>query len=181
MTLFNYVHYISFGVIFLIFLAGVVGALKQESAKLKFGMLFSITLISIFLAAFSILVVDKYTKVVKLHKLKNKRLLSTEQIIYTGVVRNEGNHKIGKISFEIKLVNKGHATGNVKAGSFFASSGFADFFGGGLNARFKPQSITKEFVVARNLKPGEAKSFRVYFPYPPYFRSVSQFSKVWGH
>ncbi|MCK4973983.1 MAG: DUF2393 family protein, partial [Sulfurimonas sp.] len=36
-------------------------------------------------------------------------------------------------------------------------------------------------VVARNLKPGEAKSFRVYFDYPPYFRSVSQYSKLYAH
>ncbi|QSZ40907.1 DUF2393 domain-containing protein [Sulfurimonas aquatica] len=181
MTLLNYWHFISFGVIFIIFVGGVLSALKQESAKIKFGMLFSVTLISIFFAVFSVLVVDKYTKVVKLHKLKNKRLLSTEKIIYTGIVRNEGNHDIGKVTFEIKLVNKGHATGNVKGGNFYKSSGFMDFFGGGYNLNFKPQSITKEFVVATNLKPGEAKSFRVYFPFPPYFRSVSQFSKVWGH
>jgi len=181
MTDLNYVHFITFGVIFLIFIGGVVGALKQEETKIKIGMFITTTIISVFLAGFSVLVVDKYTKEVKLYKMKNKRLLSTEQIIYTGVVKNEGNHKIGKVTFEIKLVNKGHATGNVKGGSFYKSSGFMDFFTGGYNLNFKPQSITKEFVVARNLRPGEAKSFRVYFRYPPYFRSTAQFAKVWGH
>jgi len=181
MTLFNYVHYISFGVIFFIFVGGVVSSMKQKDTKVKMGMLFSVTLISIFLAFFSAVVVDKYTKNVKLYKLKNKRLLSIEKIVYTGIVKNEGNFPIGKVTFEIKLVNKGHATGNVKGGNFYKSSGFFDFFSGGYNLKVKPQSVTKEFVVAKNLKPGEAKAFRVYFRYPPYFSSTAQFAKVWGH
>ena len=181
MTLLNYWHFIVFGVIFLIFIGGVVASMKQESTKLKFGMLLTVSLISIFLAVFSVLVVDKYTKHVKLYKMKNKRLLSIEKIIYTGIVKNEGNHEIGEVTFEIKLVNKGHATGNVKGGNFYKASGFLDFFSGGYDLNFKPQSVTKEFVVARNLKPGKAQSFRVYFEYPPYFRSTSQFAKVYGH
>jgi len=144
-------------------------------------MLLSISLISLFLAVFSVIVVDKYTKKVKLYKMDNKRLLSTEQIIYTGIVKNEGNYEIGEVTFEIKLVNKGHATGNVKGGNFYKASGFLDFFSGGYDLNFKPQSLTKEFVVATNLRPGEAKAFRVYFDYPPYFRSTSQFAKVYGH
>jgi len=181
MTELNYVHFITFGVIFLMFIAGALSAMKQEDTKIKFGMFITTTVITLFLAGFSILVVDKYTKHVKLYKMKNKRLLSTEQIIYTGIVKNEGNHKIGTVTFEIKLVNRGHATGNVKGGNFYKSSGFMDFFTSGLGKKNQPQSITKEFVVAKNLRPGEAKSFRVYFRYPPYFRSTAQFSKVWGH
>jgi hypothetical protein len=181
MTSLNYWHFITFGVIFLIFVGGVIASMKQESPKLKFSMLLSVTLISIFLASFSVLVVDKYTKKVKLYKMENKRLLSIEKIIYTGIVKNEGNHEIGEVTFEIKLVNKGHATGNVKGGNFYKSSGFMDFFTGGYNMNFKPQSVTKEFIVAKNLKPGQAEAFRVYFDYPPYFRSTSQFAKVYGH
>jgi len=181
MILFNYWHFIVFGIIFLMFIGGIVAALKQENMKMKLGMLFTTTLISVFLAVFSVLVVDKYTKQVKLYKMKNKRLLSIEQIVYTGIVRNTGNHEIGKVTFEIKLVNKGHARGYVKGSNFYKSSGFMDFFTGKDNMKSKPQSVTKEFVVARNLKPDEAQSFRVHFRYPPYFRSTSQFAKVWGH
>jgi hypothetical protein len=179
MTLFNYWHYIFLGITFLIFIGGVISSFKQEKKKLIVPMLISVTLISVFLGFFSSMVVDKYTKKVGLYKLKNKRLLSTEQIIYTGIVKNEGNHEIGEVTFEIKLVNKGHATGNVKGGNFYKTSGFLDFFGG-LNITDKPQSITKEFVVAKNLKPGEAQPFRVYFKYPPYFRSVADFAEVSG-
>lgn len=183
MTLFNYWHYFVLAIIFLIFIGGAVAALKQDNKKLVLPMLFSTTLISVFLAVFSIFIVDKYTKEVKLYKLKNKRLLSTEKIIYTGIVKNTGNYTIGEVVFEIKLVNKGHATGNVKGGNFYKPNGFADFFSFGDRdgQGSKPQSITKEFVVAKKLKPGTSKSFRVYFDYPPYFRSVADFSKVTGH
>jgi len=185
MTLFNYWHFLVLGVILLIFVGGVISAFRQESKKLVVPMLISVTLITTLLAGFSIVVVDKYTKIVKLYKLNNKRLLSTEQIIYTGIVKNEGSHKIGKVTFEIKIVNKGHATGNVKGGNFYKASGVAGFFenifSSGSARKNKIQSLTKEFVVAKNLKPGAAKSFRVYFDFPPHFRSMSQFSKVTGH
>jgi len=180
MTLFNYWHYLVLAIIGLIFIGGVFASLKQEKKKMILPMLLSVTLVSIFLASFSVLIVDKYTKKVELFKVKNKRLLSTEKIIYTGYVKNTGNYMIGEVTFEVKLVNKGHATGNVKGGNFYKTSGFFDFFGGA-NKLYKPQSITKEFIVARNLKPGAAKPFRVHFDYPGYFRSVADFTEVSGH
>jgi len=181
-TLFNYWHYIVLSIIFLIFLAGVVLAFKQNKKKLVLPIIFSVSLISLLLSGFAIVTVDKYTKIAKLYKLENKRILSIEKIIYSGIVKNEGNHEIGKVVFEIKLVNKGHVTGHVKAGSFFKPSGFFDFFsGGGFDRLNKPQQIVKDYVVAKNLKPGEAKAFKVYFDYPPYFRSVSHFSKLYAH
>ena len=179
MTALNYWHFIVFGVIFLMFIGGILSAFTQ-SKKLLLPMIFSVTLVSVLLALFSVVVVDKYTKKVELYKLDSKRLLSIEKVAYFGVVKNEGNHMIGKVTLEIKLVNKGHATGNVKGGAFFQASGFFNFFSGGADLLYKPQSITKEFVVATNLKAGTAKSFRVYFDFPPYFRSVSHFASVSG-
>lgn len=181
MTLFNIWHVIVLSLFALVFIGGVVVSIKQDNKKLLLPMLFSVTLVVGVFAAFSTVVVDKYTKKVKLYKMKNKRLLSIEKIVYTGIVKNEGSYEIGKVTFEIKLVNKGHVTGNVKAGSFFSPSRWVDFFGGGSGRKYKPQSITKEFVVAKNLKPGKSKSFRVYFDYPPYFRSVAHFATVDGH
>jgi len=178
-TLFNYWHFVVLAIILLIYVSGVIGAIKQPIKKLQKPMIFSLTLIMLLITAFSIVVVDKYTKEVKLYKFKNKRLLSVEKIVYSGIVKNEGNHEIGEVTFEIKIVNKARSIG--PSASFFTPSGFKDFFGGGANILYKPQSITKEFIVAKNLKPGKAKSFRIYFDYPPHFRNVSQFPKVYGH
>ncbi len=180
MTLLNYWHYGILSIVFLVFIWGIVSAVKQPKAKLIVPAIISVTLVSALVAAFSIVVVDKYTKIVKLYKLDSKRLLSIEKVVYSGIVKNEGSFPIGEVTFEIKLVNKGHATGNVKGGSFFKASGFIDFFSGGANILYRPQSITKEFVVAYNLKPGAAKAFRVHFDYPPYFKSVAHFATVSG-
>ena len=180
-TLFNYWHFIVLSIIFLIFIFTVILAFKQENPKLRAPIIFSTFLIAVLMSGFAIVVVDKYTKIAKLYKLENKRLLSIEKIIYSGIVKNEGNHVIGEVVFEIKLVNKGHVTGNVKAGSFFNPSGFSEFFSGSSGMNYKPQQITKEFVVARNLKPGQAKAFKVNFDYPGYFRNVSHFSKLSAH
>ncbi|MCF6340394.1 MAG: DUF2393 domain-containing protein [Sulfurimonas sp.] len=179
-TLFNVWHFSVLGIIFLFFIAGVFLSFKQKP-KLILPMIFSVFLITVLIAGFSIVVVDKYTKIAKIYKLKNKRLLSLEKIIYSGVVKNEGKYTIGKVIFEIKLVNRGHATGNVKAGSFYKPSGFSDFFSSGSGRNNKPQQITKQFLVAKNLKPGNTKEFRVRFDYPPYFRSTAQFSKLIVH
>jgi signal transduction histidine kinase len=181
MMLFNIWHFVVLAVIFVLFILGAVASLKQDSKKMVFSMLFSVTLVTVFLIIFSVIVVDKYTKKVELYKLKNKRILSIEKIVYSGTVKNTGNYPIGEVTFEIKLVNKGHATGNVKGGNFYKPSGFLDFFSSGLGISNKPQSITKKFIVAKNLQPGEVKAFRVYFRYPPYFRSTSQFANVYGH
>ena len=181
MTSLNYWHIVGFLIILGAVAYGVKASLEQDKQKTKLAMLASVIIIGILFLPFSVIVVDKYTKKVNLYKLKNKRLLSTEQIVYSGIVRNDGNHDIGEVTFEIKLVNKGHVTGNVKGGNFFKASGFLNFFTGGYNRPVKAQTIIKEFVVAKNLEPGKAKAFRVYFPFPPHFRSVSQFSKVYGH
>ncbi|QFR50139.1 DUF2393 domain-containing protein [Sulfurimonas lithotrophica] len=178
-TLFNMWHYIVILVVTLLYAGGVIGALKQPVKKLRVPMIISFSLIMLLVAGFALVTVDKYTKKVELYKFDNKRLLSIEKIVYTGIVKNEGNYEIGEVTLEIKIVNKAREMG--KRASFFTPSGFADFFSGGANILYRPQNIVKTFVVAKNLKPGEAKSFRIYFDYPPYFKNVSQFAKVYGH
>ncbi len=176
-TLFNYWHYIVLSVLLLIFIGGAAAVLKQEDSKQKYQIVLLFFIIFIVMSGVSIVTVDKYTKVVKLYRLDNKRNLSTEKMMYSGVVRNEGNHEIGEVVFEIKLVNGGSDTGSVKSGMFFKPSGFSGLFSSGV----KPQQITQEFVVARNLKPRESMDFIVYLDYPPYFRSVSHFPKLYAH
>lgn len=181
MTLLNYWHYIFLGIALLIFIIGLISSLRQTDKKLVLPMLISTVVISFFLGFFSIFVVDKYTKKVEVSKLKNKRLLSTEKIVYTGMVKNTGNHMIGKVTLEIKLVNKGHVTGNVKAGNFYKPNGIMEFFGVNKSEKKeKVQTLVKKFVVAKNLKAGTAKQFRVYFRFPGHFRSVAQFVEVSG-
>lgn len=183
-TLFNYWHYIVLFITSLAFAGSLVVAFRQEDKKLKFQMVWVFLVIFLLTTALALFMVDKYTKVVNLYKLENRRILNQEQIMYTGIVKNEGKHEIGEVIFEIKLINKNRGTADMKAGTFFSPSGFLDFFTGGgfgFDRLSKPQQVTYEFVVAKNLKPGQSQDFRVYFDYPPYFKSVSDFAKVYAH
>jgi len=178
---FNVIHYIVLAVVSVIFIAGVIVSIKQSNKKIVLPMLLSVTLISALLAGIGIAVVEKYTKKVKLIKIQNRRYLTQEKISYFGFVKNVGKYPVAKVYLSIKLVNSGHATGNVKPGTFYKSSGFFDFFSSGANKLFKPQTIEKDILIIENINPGEVLPFRVTFPYPPYFKNTSDFIKVYGH
>jgi hypothetical protein len=183
MTAINIWHIIVILIVLVIAGLGIYLAFTQKNKKLIYPMSFSILLVSSLLAGFLLLAVDKYTKKVSLYKLENKRLLNLEKIVYTGFVKNDGSYTVGEVTFEVKLVNQGYATGSIASTSFFTPSGFKEFFsGGGANILYnKPQVIKKQFVVARDLKAGQAEQFRVVFDYPPYFRNVLQYTDVYGH
>lgn len=178
---FTIIHYIIVGVILFIFAGGVFAALKQPEKKLVTPMILSVFLISVLLAGISLMAVEKYTKKVKLIKVDNRRYLSQEKISYFGFVKNVGKYKVAKVYVSIKLVSGGHNTGNVKPGAYYQTSNFWDFLGKGANVLFKPTTIEKEFLVAKNLKPGEVAQFRVTFDYPPYFKNTSHFVKAYAH
>jgi hypothetical protein len=50
-------------------IGGIIAGLKQANKKLAYSMIFSVVLISVFMAVFSVIIVDKYTKKVQLSKL----------------------------------------------------------------------------------------------------------------
>lgn len=178
---FTIIHYIILFVVFLIFALGTFAAFKQSNKKLLLPMILSVTLVSVLIGAISIAAAEKYTKKVKLIKIDNRRYLTQEKISYFGLVKNIGKYKVAKVYLKIKLVSGGHGTGNVKPGNFYKTSSFWDFLGKGADILYKPTTIEKDFVVAKNLKPGEVAPFRVTFKYPPYFKNTSNFIKVYAH
>ncbi|MEA2100536.1 MAG: DUF2393 family protein [Campylobacterota bacterium] len=179
MTLFNAWHIIMLELVILLFTISSIFVYTKVKNKLILPTLFSIFLFCILLAISLILVVDIYTKKVKLYRLESKRLLNIEKVLYTGVVKNEGEYKIGKVTIEIKLVNKSDPR-DIKEGTLFNPMGFIEFFYGGSKAKYRPQTVVKTFVVARDLKPKSAKSFRVYFDFPPHFKNSSEYIRIWG-
>ncbi len=183
MTHLTLVHYLVLAIVALLFALTVVVSFREKKPKIRHTMIFSSFIVMLMISGFFMMALDKYTKIAKIRGLKNTRLLMNEQIVYSGYAVNAGKFKIGKIELEIKLVNKGHATGNVKGGSFYKPSGFMDFIGGGETAKrkAKPQTIIRTFVVAEDLKPGKSKYFSVRMPYPPYFSSTADYTRVFAH
>ena len=166
----------------ILFFILVLISLKEKNQKNIISMIFASFLVIVTAEVFAMMAIDKYTKIATLYGVKNTRILRNESIVFTGYVKNKGNYKIGEITLKVKLVNKGHVTGNVKGGSFYQPSGIIGFFTSfGEKKTYKPQKVEETFVVARNIEPGKAKSFRVQLKYPPYFKHVAQFTSITAH
>jgi hypothetical protein len=146
----------------------IIVVLQQKNTSHKAIIVMVSTLLILVFSVASISIVDKYTKVASLHNLRSKRLLSLEKTVYSGIVKNDGRYTIGKVTFEIKLVNNVHTSGKTAKLS---------------NKPKVPKSQTfiREFIVAKNLKPGKAKAFRIYINYPTYFKYASYSTKLYLH
>lgn len=180
-TYFTAWHYFALVLGALIFILTVILAFYEKRPSIRNSVIFSSLLVNIVIGFVIIMALDKYTKKAEVYNLQNHRLLQTEQIVFTGVVKNVGNYTIGKVKLEIKLVNKGHVSGNVKAGTFYKASGFGDFFSGESGRDYQPQTLIETPVIAENLEPGESRHFRVRMDYPPYFKGVTQFTRIFSH
>lgn len=167
----------------LLFLFLVLLSLKEKNQKNILSMIFASFLVIMTAGAFSLMALDKYTKKATLYGVKNTRILRNETIVFTGFVKNKGDYTIGKINLTVKLVNRGHVTGNVKGGSFYKPSGMFDFISsfGDDSRTYKPQKVEEVFTVAKNIEPGKATFFRVEMPFPPYFKHVSEFTSITAH
>jgi len=179
-TYFTIWHYLAVIVSFLLFLVAVIASFNEERTNVRNSMIFSAFIVAVMIAGFAILGLDKYTKIAQVYNLENHRNLQTEKIIFTGVVKNIGNYTIGEVKLEIKLVNRGHVSGNVKAGTFFKPSGFSEFFSSGAE-KYQPQTVLETPIIAYNLQPGESRTFRVVLDYPPYFKGVTLFTRTFAH
>ena len=181
-TYFTIWHYGVIGLcIFLLILATMV-SFKEKRSSVRNSLIFSSFLVLSLVGAFLIMALDKYTKIAEVTNLKNRRVLSNETIVYSGIVSNRGEYTIGEVTFELKLVNKGHVTGNVKAGSFYKPSGLFDFMGNVSGQKeTRAQSVLKTFVIAKNLEAGKSKAFSVTLKYPPYFKHTSYFVRTFAH
>jgi uncharacterized protein DUF2393 len=179
-TIWHWSAIIAFTFLFLIL---VLVSLKEKNQKTMLSMIFASFLVIVTAGAFSIMAIDKYTKIATLYGVKNTRILRNETIVFTGFVKNKGDYKIGEIVLNVKLVNRGHVTGNVRGGSFYRPSGIIDFITsfGEDKTTYKPQKVEEQFVVATNVEPGKAVFFRVQMPYPPYFKHVAEFTTISAH
>jgi hypothetical protein len=180
-TLFNFWHYLVLLVVSLVFIGGIALAFKDENARYRGSIITSFFLVSLFLASVGLYAVDKITKVAKLYKIENKRNLSTEMIMFSGIVKNEGDHEIGKLYLKITLLNNAQgAGGSSKAGYFIPSEFVNPFLSFGWGPS-KPPQVVEEFVVAENFKPGEVRDFMVYMRYPSYFQGFSTSYDISAH
>lgn len=176
-TYFTVWHYIATFIILLLLVVAIVATLRQKSLPSKSSFILVYLLAAASLIFITILMLDSLTKKVTLSNLDDYRFLSTEKIIFTGMVRNSGEYPIGEVSVEIKIINQG--TGVTTKDPTYQSNAFAELLGDkGLETR--PSFLIVTEVVATNLQPGESKKFRIIMPHPPYFKGYTHYARVFG-
>ena len=89
-------------------------------------------------------------------KFSNVRLLSSEQLMVQGYVRNVGKYTIDHVYLKIKLIN--------------AVSGKTRDILRNRDGSKKSNTVIKSFTIAKNLRVGEQRKFHARLKYPSYFR-----------
>lgn len=161
-------HYLLVGGLGLVFILGVILALRSDS---KGSILATVTLLVALLGTFLWNAISENVYRVEVSNLKEERFYQSEQILIKGTVRNIGNYPVGRVVAVVKLSNM--RSGNQAKASQFAQPGaFAELFEDD-NPEFKRQHVIEEHIIAEGLNPGSSKTFRIMMDYPPHFKKAS--------
>ena len=176
MTILHWLALLFFSILFAIL---VIVSKKESRPNVFWAMVFSAFLFTALGAIFSMFVLDKYTKKARLVSIENHRILRTEEIVFKGMVKNIGRFKIGHCTLSIKMVNNPVKAGELSGSTLFKPSGI-EFFGK-KSKKERPNTVEREFVVARDLPPGAIQRFSVRMPYPPYFSKTRLIYHLYCH
>ncbi len=174
MSGFTWLHWLTFAVLGMAFVGMITFSLMRLKGQVQYVTIGVAVVFGLILSYISLIALDKKTKKSTLYKLENKRVLRTEEMIFTGYVINSGYHKIANVEMEIKLINLGKATGRVRGTDFYRTNSlFGDLFKSKSDKRkSRPGTRTYTFDIAQNLEPEKRKKFKVRFKFPPYFKDV---------
>ena len=184
MTYFTIFHWMFTVVLFMLFSAGLFSSIVKLRGQMRILAISVLFLVIPTVAFIGYISIDKSTKKAIIKNFENRRILRNENIEFSGDIVNVGNFKIGESKLEIKLINHGTAVGRVKGTDFYQPNSWIErLFSSnkGSDKVGRPSSIVKEYVIARNLKPGERRKFKVRFRFPAYFKDVAIRHKLYNH
>lgn len=160
-------HYVLLTLMGSIFVLGVLLAFRSQS---KFSILTTLFFSLLLFGGFSWKLINENVYRVELSHIQKERHFETEEVVFTGIIRNTGNYPVANVIATVTLVNSGSNT--AKASQFGQSTAFAELFEGD-DPDFKRQNIEEEHVIADYLIPGQSKAFYIRMEYPPYFGRAS--------
>jgi len=187
MTYMTYIHWLTVLFFIAIFALLIIIIKKERNKKLLVSMVFSAVLVVSFLGGFSIYVLDTYLKKAQIYKLTKKRILANETMVIQGFVKNTGSFKIGTTKLWVKMAHKGVSLSRLKGSDIYNPSNSIfeyltfSFTDSKKKKIEKKNTLIKEFVIAKDLKPGRSKFFSIRMKYPPHFKRPSFFTKVYAH
>jgi len=180
MTHMTIIHWLAILILFITLILSIFIIFRSYMEDKKSVYQFSLVslIIHLLLMVASIYILDGYLKHAKLSKFKNKRVLRNETMLLTGIIKNTGKFKIGKVILHLRMVNG--ALSYKKMSITNASSSSSSFFGT-TKDNSKKIVFEKDFVILKNLNPGRSKNFRAVFRYPPHFSRPSMKTKLYLH
>ncbi len=180
MTYLTIVHWLVLLFFLALFILLVIISRKETRPNVFWSMVFASFLVTTTAAVFSMFVLDKYTKKGKLLSIENHRILRTEEIVFKGKVQNVGKFMIGQCKLTIKMINNPVESGKLSGSQVFKPSGM-EFFKPKESKKERPNTISKEFIVAKHIEPGEIQPFTIRMHYPPYFSKTRLIYHLYCH
>ena len=171
---FTWLHWFTFGVLAFLFFGAIAFSLVRLRGQVQLVSISVAIIFTVILSYISLIAIDKKTKKAALSKVESKRVLRTEEMIYTGYVSNVGGYTIGVVKLEIKLINLGKATGRVQGTDFYRTNSlFGNLFSSSKEKmKSRPGTKNYTFTIANNLEPEKRQKFKVRFKFPAYFKDV---------
>ena len=180
MTYFTIVHWLVLLFFLALFILLVFISRKETRPNIFWSMVFASFLVTSTAAIFSMFVLDKYTKKGKLLSIDNHRILRTEEIVFKGKVANVGRFTIGRCKLTIKMINNPVESGRLSGSQIYKPSGL-EVFKSKESRKERPNTIEREFVVARYLKPRKVQPFTIRMHYPAYFSKTRLIYHLYCH
>ncbi|WP_353661810.1 DUF2393 family protein [Hydrogenimonas sp. SS33] len=180
MTYFTVLHWLALLFFLALFILLVILSRKETRPNVFWSMVFASFLVTSTAAVFSMFVLDKYTKKARIVSIENHRILRTEEIVFKGRIENIGRFTIGKCKLTVKMINNPIESGKLSGKALYNPSGM-EFFKTKEKKKERPNTITREFVVAKKLKPGEIRPFTIRMHYPPYFSKTRLIYHLYCH
>jgi len=163
-------HWIAVAIFALVFIILTILASKEKDPKNRKTMIIAAFMVSLLGVVISLFALEKYTKKSKLLAYTQKRMLSTESVVFSGKLQNVGNFKLAECKIKVKFTNNVMTMGRPKNTFYKPSSGLGWFLDD-KKEDSKPNTIEKEFKVAKDIAPHKVKNFRIYMKYPPYMNA----------
>ena len=169
MSYFNLFHILVLIIIIVLFI-GFTALIILKEKRVKVAISFLIVNVTVMscITVISMMLIDKYTKVAVIENLMGKRTLINESISYSGIIRNVGYGYINSCVINIELINT--PVEKLEASAFEARGFFDTYISG---SRGPKSSQKGEFLIVKDLKSGEYKSFSFIMPYPSHFNNHS--------
>lgn len=170
-------HYLAIIIIMGLLIWSIVYTLQQNKLSSKGSFIATYVVAAFALLSISFISIDQQTQKVILLNFQNHRLLSTEQIIFTGSVRNVGDYTVSEVEIEIKIFDKGIKK---QGRPLYESTAFRDAYGL-YDSDNQPKSFVIRQKVVTDLEPGHSKRFVMAVDYPSHFKGFTDKARLITH